>query len=463
MLADLASGTPAGVDEALALVDGLDDALCHGLARVDDDRATALESLAAAFEGSPLAGRVGESVRKIVAGAISDEYLIGLAGARTALLGAVHDALLAQVDTALGRTREEYPAPAAGDVDPASGSRASDQVLDGSLSWLRELAITGWRGVDHDLAGAGSSTAQALLPDLSRRRLAVLLDGFAGELRATAPIDPLQPVPVRRWADLWARSVLLSQPGAATGPAPVPVDGRLLPLGVDLHEHPTVFQAQVHGVLEPAAGPARLVRTSVAAAKVDTISGAAAWRMLADFPVLRAALAGQRAVDVTGMLLTTAGDLLWAEAAASPADPADTFAAARIQLPDAVASSAAPLDRHPAALAEPVLLERYAATGTAFELGPASFAVDTYRLPAAGPLTPAVVGVSTACIGLLRWDGRWSVQPLAVTATVKKKPVAVRTADWALGPTDPKAAKAEALDGTAVQVLRERAGRLLRR
>jgi hypothetical protein len=54
------------------------------------------------------------------------------------------------------------------------------------------------------------------------------------------------------------------------------------------------------------------------------------------------------------------------------------------------------------------------------------------------------------------------VQPLAVQTVLKRKPVAVHTGDWALGPTEAKAAKAEATAGTAVDVLRERAGRLLR-
>jgi len=49
---------------------------------------------------------------------------------------------------------------------------------------------------------------------------------------------------------------------------------------------------------------------------------------------------------------------------------------------------------------------------------------------------------------------------MAVETTEKKKSVTIRTADWAMGPTDPKVAKAT---GDAVSVLRERAGRLLRR
>ncbi|MDI6104282.1 hypothetical protein QLQ12_37390 [Actinoplanes sp. NEAU-A12] len=455
MLADALRSRPAGLDEALALIDGLDDALVHGLARIDEDRAAALESFAAAFTGSPLAGRVSDSIGKVVAGTVTDDHVAVLAGARSALTGAVHDALLAGLDEALGRVREPWAAPA--------GPAHSGQVLAGGRSWLRELAIAGWRGVDHELANGGAQVVSALLADPAGRRLAVLLDGFSAELRCAAPVATLDRVPVRRWADLWSRAVLLSQ---ETFPAheAAPADGRFLLLGVDLHEHPTVFRAQAHGLLESPGGGVRLVRTSVAAAKVDTISGPSAWRMLSAFPVFRAALAGQRVVELSGMPLTPGGDLLWDESRAAVGEPADPFAAARVRLGGVSAPAVAPLDRHPAAIAEPVLLEGYTAGEGSFDLGGVTLAVDSDRLPEAGPLTPALVAASTACLGLLRWDGgRWAVQPLAVQATVRKKPVTVHTADWALGPTEAKAAKAEATAGTAVEVLRERAGRLLRR
>jgi hypothetical protein len=455
MLGDVLRARPDGLTEALTLVDGLDDTLVHGLARIDEVRAAALESLAAAFSATPLGDRVADSVGKIIAGTVTDEHLAALAGARSALLGAAHDALLAGVDDALGRSREPWSA-AAVPADPG-------HLLAGARSWLRELAIAGWRGVDHEVAGGGVPTVQALIADPTARRLAVLLDGFAAELRAAAPVATLERVPVRRWADLWARALLLAQDGVATQEA-APVEGRLLILGVDLHEHPTVFQAQAHGLLETAGGGVRLVRTSVAAAKVDTISGPSAWRMLAAFPILRTALAERRAVEVSGMPLTPGGDLIWQESRAAAGEPADPFAVARVRLGAATAAPAPPLDRHPAAIAEPVLLEGYAAGPESFDLGGGTVAVDLDRLPAAGPLTPALVAASTACLALLRWDGdRWAVQPLAVQAVVRKKPVAVHTADWALGPTEAKAAKAEAVAGTAVDVLRERAGRLLRK
>jgi hypothetical protein len=312
---------------------------------------------------------------------------------------------------------------------------------------------------------------QAVLGEPGLRRLAVLLDGLAGELQASSPVSTMEGVPARRWADLWARATLLAQPGGAPAAGAVEVSGRLLVLGVEVHEHGTAVQFQVHALLEPAGGgPALLVRTGVAAAKVDTIVGPARWKLARGCPVLLAALAAGCAVEVADLPLLPSGDLLWRDDRARPGEPTDPFATARVMLAGARAPAVPPLDRHPVRIAEPVLVEGYtavadAATGAVtLDLGGRTLAVATDRLPACGPLTPELVAASGSCLGLVRWDGgRWLLQPLAVQTTVKRRTVTVATADWAQGPTDAKAAKAAAAAGDAVEVLRERAGRLLRR
>jgi hypothetical protein len=479
--------TDPGIVNALDLVAGFDDALVHGFARLGEERAAALAALAAAMAVTPLGERVGEAVDKVAAGSIADEHLVALAGARTALFGAVHDSLLAALDAALGRHRTSYATP------PHRSGDEHPNLLAGSRSWLRELAIAGWRGVDHDLVSGAAQTLQAVLAVPSQRRLAVLLDGLAAELRAAAPIATMDRLPVRRWADLWSRALLLSQPGGAQ-PDPAPVSGRLLILGADVHEHATAVQVQVHGILETTDAP-RLVRASISAPKVDTIVGPAVWQLLQPYKVLLHALAAHTAVAITELPMLPSGDLIWDDARARPDEPADPFATARLQLPAAVAPAVPPLQRHPAGIAEPVLIEGYVTatadtgeltltlpggpSGAGFQPGPldrglrsaapaggpgAGIAVATGRLPACGPLTRELVAASSACIGLLRWDaGRWSIQPLALQATVKKAAVAVHNGDWAQGITDAKAAKAEAKAGDAVSVLRERAGRLLRK
>ncbi|TDD38276.1 hypothetical protein E1286_36415 [Nonomuraea terrae] len=457
-LGGLLADGPAGAGEALDLVKGFDEALAHGFARVGDEPAAALAALAGALAATPLGPRVGEAVEKATTGSAGDEHLAALAGGRAALLGAVHDALLARLDAALGRTRAPWNAAAGETAGPAGN------LLAGCRGWLRELAIVGWRGVDHDLVSSADQSIEALLAVPELRGLAVLLDGFAAELRACSPVATMERLPVRRWADLWARAMLLSHKGPWQAGAE-PVSGRLLILGADVHEHATAVRVQVHGILEPAGGaPSLLVRTSVAAAKVDTIAGPTVWRLLSDRPVLMGALAGHLAVEITGMPMLPGGDLVWHDDRAGAAEEADPFAIARVQLAAATATPVTPLDRHPVRIAEPVLLEGYTVDGQTLALGGNTVRVDLDRLPSCGPLTPELVAASTACVGLLRWDaGQWSVQPLGVQATVKKKPVAVHTGDWALGPTDPKAVKAEARAGDVVAVLRERAGRLLRK
>ncbi|MDT0316789.1 hypothetical protein [Streptomyces millisiae] len=453
-----AAGTP-GAAAALDLVAGLDAALGEGLARLGGEHATALTDLAAALAGSPLGPAVAEAVEKIAAGSVTDEHLAALAGARTALFGALHDADLAALDAALGRTRAEWPEPAGGTPAPAAGPLA------GCRSWLRELAIAGWRGVGHDLVAAVDQTVEALLADPAQRRLAVLLDGLAAELRAASPVAAMARLPLRRWADLWARALLLARATESSAAGAEPVSGRLLILGADVHEHGTVVQVQAHAVLEPAAGgPPRLVRAAVSAGKVDTITGPAVWRLLHRHPALLAALAERRALEISELPLLPGGDLVWDDARATVGEPTDPFATARVSLPLAVAPPTPPLERHPVRIAEPVLVEGYTSDGGTLELDGTTLPLDVRRLPACGPLTPRLVAASSACLGLLRRDGdRWLLQPLALQATVRRAPVEAHSGAWALGVTDPKIAKAETRAGDPVAVLRERAGRLLRK
>ncbi|MEV4415966.1 hypothetical protein, partial [Catellatospora sp. NPDC049609] len=429
---DMLAAPVDGAAEAADVVAGFDGVLVQGLLRPGTEQVAALHALADAVSGTPLAGRVAEAVDKTVAGSIAEEHVAALVAARSALLGATHDALLARLDEAAGRTREPWPGGTARDA-------AGENLLAAARSWLSDLAIAGWRGIDHDLVAHADQAVAALLAEPRLRRLGALLDGFAGELRAWCPGATMPRVPVRRWADLWARAVLLAQPGALA-PAPVgTVSGRLLPLGVDLHEHPTAVQAQVHAVLETAAGP-RLVRASVSAPKVDTLVGPGVWQLLRGHNALLGAYSEQRAMELTDMPVTAGGDLVWSDACAKAGEPADAFATARVQLAVATAAPVPPLERHPVRLAEPVLIEGYAAAAqddvVTLTLPGLSVEVDAERMHGAGPLTPALVAASTACLGLLRWDGRWLLQPLAVEAAVKRKTVAVHAGAWAGGASD---------------------------
>ncbi|TXL87986.1 hypothetical protein [Streptomyces sp. IB2014 016-6] len=462
MRADLLVEPVDGLDEALAAVDSFDRALVVGLLRPHTVRDTGLAELAGAVAGTPLAAVAGEAADKAVAGAASEDHLVALAAARTALLGSVHDALAARVEEATGRPRAEESV-------PAPVGRPAGNLLTAARSWLSDLARCGWQGIDHDVVAGAAPVVSAMLPDPSLRRLATLLDGFAAELAASCPGSALERVPVRRWADLWSRATVLTVPGAADVPATGTATGRLLPLGVDVQEHATAVQAQVHGVLEPADGAApRLVRASVSVPKPDTVVGAGLWQLLRPHMSLLTAVSEGRSTDLTDMPVTAEGDLIWDDARARTGEPADALATARVALSTATSFATAPLDRHPSRIAVPVFLEGYGAhkddEGLAFTVAGHRLAVDTDRIPTAGPLTAEAVAASGACVGLLRWDaGAFTVQPLAVETTVRKKAVAVHAGAWAGGTTDKAGTKAEKAATDAAAVLRERAGRLLRK
>ncbi len=464
MRADLLSDGVDGLAEALAAVDGFDDALVDGLLRPQPAQAAGLAGIAEAVAGSPLAGRVAEAAEKTAAGAAGEDHFVALAAARTALLGSAHDALVARIEEAVGRPRAEESGPA-----PAGSDERAVNLLIAARSWLCDLARAGWRGIDHELVAGAAPVVSAMLPEPGLRRTAALLDGFAAELAASCPGATLERFPVRRWADLWSRAVLLTLPGAAPAPAVTGATGRLLPLGVDVQEHATAVQAQVHGVFEPAdGGAARLVRASVSVPKPDSVVGAGLWQLLRPHMSLLGAVSEGRAVELDAMPVTAGGDLVWDDERARAGEPAEVFATARVALPSAVAAPVAPLDRHPVRIAVPVLLEGYRVEdgedGTAVEVAGVRLAVDVDRVPAAGPLTPEVFASSGACVGLLRWDaGEFLLQPLAVERTVRKKSVAVHAGAWAGGTTDKAGVRAEKAATEAVTVLRERAGRLLRK
>ncbi|MFF8713162.1 hypothetical protein ACF07T_17285 [Streptomyces sp. NPDC015184] len=462
MRTDLLHEPVAGLDEALSAVDAFDRALVAGLLRPRPDRAADLAEFAEALAGTPLADRVAEAAEKAAGGAADEDHFVALAAARTALLGSVHDALTARIREAVGRPDGEQ-------ATTGPGEQQAANLLAAARSWLSDLARSGWQGIDHEVVSGAAQVVSAMLPDPALRRLATLLDGFAAELAASCPGASMERVPARRWADLWSRAMLLTLPGAAHVPPTGTVTGRLLPLGIDVHEHATAVQAQVHAVFEPADGSApRLVRAGVSAPKPDTVVGAGLWQLLRPHMSLLAAVGEGRAMELTDMPITCENDLIWDDAHARSGEPADAFVTARVALPTATDAATAPLDRHPARIAVPVFLEGYTVQQDddtlTFTVAGHPLAVDADRVPAAGPLTPEAVAASGACIGLLRWDaGAHRVQPLAVERTVRKKTVAIHAGEWAGGTTDKVGVKAEKAATDAVAVLRERAGKLLRK
>ena len=187
------------------------------------------------------------------------------------------------------------------------------------------------------------------------------------------------------------------------------------------------------------------------------------WQLLRPHLSLIAAFSEGRAMDVADMAVTAEGDLRWSDDKARTGGPADPFATARLLLSTATAAPTAPLDRHPARIAELVFLEGYKVADGEFELPGGRLALDTDRIPSAGPLTPDLVRLDLLHrTGAL---GRRDVHPSAAGrgSAGQEEATAVHAGAWAGGTADKDGVRAEKAAAEAVTVLRERAGRLLRK
>lgn len=436
---------PGLVHEAYNAVAAADGCLMVGFGRLGPDQTDALARLGRVAAGSPLGKPVAESLEAIGRNEFQDRHFVALAAARSALLGACHDALRAAAHETLGRkpiaAADPHPPTPAG----AEGPLASRQ--ESARNWLMELALAGFNNLESATLDPFRPTLAALQDEPAAVRLAATLTGFLDELAAALPLREDSRVPLWRWADLWSRSLLL----AARSPEPAAgakVSGSFAPLGVDVRHHGFFVRADVYGVLT--VDTPRLVRMGVSAYKVDVLVGPETFRPLeTKCPALWKALEAGTALDVADCTLLPSGDLLpdGTLAAGKAIDFAalyGTFAVGVAEPPAGLETPAA--DRHPLHLAEPVWL-----TGDDLKGMP----IATKRVSPTSEITPAVVKGAEAAFGLLRFDaGAWALQPLAVQ-TGGKKPGFARAGSTIR-------AGSLAAKGDTLSQLQERAGRLLR-
>jgi hypothetical protein len=449
---------PENVRQAAAVVAALDRCFLVGFGRLGPEQHAALQALERVCTGTPLGGAVKDAVAALGRSEFVDRHFAAFAAARAALQGAQYDALRAQVRTALGRGAEATngfaPAPPVEEGPIASWQESA-------RNWLMELALAGFQQLEAQTIAPFLSTLEHLQGEARTARLAVLLTGFLHELLDALPVSALPAVPIYRWTDLWTRSMLASQrpPGAPTG---TKVSGTLTPLGADLHQHGYAVSCEVYAVLE--ADGARVVRLTLSAFKVSVVAGVDVWSCFpkATHDLLRG-LSQHLALKVSDMTLLPGGDLLW-DGTARAGKAVDFLKRAADHLAPGAKTPpttplAAPLDRHPVQLAEPVYLEGYSVTGKeapALDLGDGvALPVAVERLGRVAEVKPEHVAGSKAMLGLLRFDAaRWEVQPLAVTLNNKKEGV-VFTGSGAFEALTGKAAK-------TLSILRERASKLLR-
>ena len=338
-------------------------------------------------------------------------------------------------------------------------------VIAGCRSWSQELAINGWRGVDHDLASASDRTIEALwaAPDL--RRLAVLLDGLAAELRAASPIATMDRLPARRWADLWSPRAAAVAAGRA---------GRRRRAGV---------------------GPAAAARRRRARARhrrAGPGARGARGRDRAHPPGARQRLGGEGRHDRRsgGLAAAAASTALLPALAERRHGRAHRHAATAERRPDLARRRRPGPASRPTRSPPPgsLLVERRRAARRA--AGPPSGRASPSpcwwratprrrtthgdqlhrraagrrrldRLPALpGPLTADLVARVDGVHRPVRWDaGRWSVQPLAVRGdrrSARRSPRTTATGRWVRRTT--KGSRPRPRPATPSAVLRERAG-----
>lgn len=465
------SEIPEGVKHAAGLITGLDEAFAVGFGRLGPEQIRALDAVGKTFTGTPLARPVSEALAAVRRSEFMEKHFVAIAAARAALQGAQHDALSAQVSTALGRPVSAEP-PAI-TTDAQAQASHHDVWLESARQWLMEIALAGFLQLGPETLLPFTATLEKLQAERAMVRPSALLTGLFNELVASLPIAAMPSVPVFRWVDLWSRAMVL----AAKSPAPPrdeSVSGELTVIGVDMRQHANFASAVAYGLLHEAgkngAAP-RLVRASVSAYKVDVLTGTEVWGLFkAPARTLLTGIAKRSTLKLQGMPLLSTGDLAWDDKRAEVGGAVDAAAEAAKWLTPGAASAAirpsyAAADRHPALIAEPVFLEGYravsrsASAGGAAELTLASGAT----LPVAAERSADTVdfsnddvGKSQKLVGLLRFDaGRWALQPLALVLAGKSPQV--------LSAGQKGAAAAAGGDSSTLGTLRERASKLLRK
>lgn len=446
------STVPESANQAAGLLTRLDRCLLVGFGRLGPDQTQALAALARVFAGSPLGEPVAAAAEAFGRNELAEKHFCAIALARAAIQGAMYDALRAQAAAALGRPAAQpspppTPAPAAG--PPLSVWQES------ARSWLTELALAGFGQLDSSALMPFLATLENLQGEPRATRLAAVLTGFLHEMLRLVPFTDAEAVPLYRWADLWTRSMLaaLRPPQPAAGTA---ASGTFFPLAAELSHHGYFVNANVHGVLQ-ADGTHRPVRVPLSAYKVDVVVREEMWRCFPDSGELLDGLCEHKSLNVSGLALAPTGDLVWGKAKLGKAF--DWLATAKQWLAPGSSAvgwpEAAPADRHPVHLAEPVFVEGFTVQGEAdaIEVGGAKIHLAWARHSPASEFKRADLKKAVSIFGLLRFDGgQWQLQPLGAGVGKGAGLYTGSGIQAALGKKK----------GATLPILRERAGKLLR-
>ena len=171
---------------------------------------------------------------------------------------------------------------------PPRPTGASSPALASVQQWLMELAIAGFRQLEETAVAPFSATLEGLHADDGLTGLAVLLTGFHAELMRSMPASRLAEIPAFRWGDLWSAAMVRTQQLPPTVGFQS-VSGSFVPLGLDVQSHENF----VPGVALSAYSRVRTaatVRIPFGAYKVGVVAGAEVWDLLGESadPVLAA-------------------------------------------------------------------------------------------------------------------------------------------------------------------------------
>ena len=442
---------PPGIEDSETLLSDLDELFRTGFARLSDEAGVHLQTLEAAFAGTPFAEALADALRAIAQHEFLEHHFAVVALARASLQGAQHDSLRAQACGALGKTIPSSDAPT-----PSEEVVSEPQIelwCESIRQWLMELALTGFAHLDSETMAAFFQSLEEIQRDPRMMRHAALLNGWLREMLAVHEADE---IPLRRWVDMWTRAFVLS---TATPDVPSNENGSgsLYILACELQQHDVSASLCVHAYLAPQGSETKMLcRIRITTFKVDVIVGAELRELFVGIaPKLLAALSEERVLELDAMPITPTGDILWDDGRARLGESSALLEA----FPHANTLTSTPLaaaDRMPAMLFDICYLDDYRIKDDNLFVGDAILPLAWHYVAETQDMPEASVRKSTAMLAALRFDaGRWCVQPLSIVSRVKKLDVVMTQGRFTPG----KGKKPK----PALPLLQERASRLLRK
>ncbi len=252
---------PQGINELTSLIANLDQCFLSGLARLGDSHKQTLGTLGRVFSGTPLEETLDETLNAIQNNIFSERHFAVIGAARASLHGTSFDILRDHLLRALGRSSMVLPE--LPDIPESETPPEIIPLLESIRHWLTEIALTGFKRLEPETVTPFMSTLEKIQTEPRLVRQSALLTGFFYEMLNTFPASDGDAIPLRRWTDLWTRSMVASLYGPHPRAPAENVSGTVCVLGIDVREHPYFIGISAYGVLETDQALPRLERISL--------------------------------------------------------------------------------------------------------------------------------------------------------------------------------------------------------